>query len=100
MADHIHMLVEIHPTIAVSDFVRELKISTNSWIKLHHEEFPYFESWGKSYCALTYAERDKETIKNYIANQKEHHKKLSFKDEYEALLRDFGIAADKWMLID
>lgn len=100
MEDHIHMLVEIHPTIAFSDFVREIKISTNSWIKQHKNEFPNFEAWGKSFCALTYSENDKEKIKNYIINQKEHHKTVSFKDEYESLLREFGIEPDQWLMVD
>lgn len=100
MPDHLHILVEIHPTIAVADFVREVKISTNSWMKQHKEEFPNFEAWGKSYCALTYCDRDKEMVKNYIINQKEHHKTTSFKDEYEALLREFGIEPDQWMMTD
>ena len=100
MEDHLHMLVEIHPSISVSDFVRMVKISTNSWMKEHHEEFPNFDSWGKSYCALSYCERDKEMVKHYIANQKAHHKTVSFKNEYERLLREFGIEPDQWMLND
>ena len=62
MEDHLHMLVEIHPSISVSDFVR--------------------------------------MVKHYIANQKVHHKTVSFKDEYERLLREFGIEPDQWMLTD
>lgn len=100
MADHLHLLVEVHPTIAISDFVREIKISTNTWLKQHKDEFPHFESWGKSYCALTYSELEKEKIKNYIKGQKEHHKTISFKDEYESLLNEFGIKTDQWMLTD
>lgn len=100
MPDHIHILVEIHPSITVSDFVRELKVSTNSWIKQHHEEFPDFDSWGTAYCALTYSNRDKETVKDYISNQKEHHKTISFKDEYEQLLREFDIEPDQWLMKD
>ena len=100
MADHIHMLVEVHPTIAIADFVRELKISTNSWMKQHLNEFPNFDSWGKGYCALTYSEREKEMVKNYIVNQKEHHKTISFQDEYVALLTEFGIEPDAWLMKD
>lgn len=69
-------------------------------MKQHQTEFPNFESWGKSYCALTYCERDKQTIKNYIANQKEHHKLVSFEDEYKSILNEFGIVPDQWILTD
>lgn len=100
MPDHLHILVEIHPSIAIADFVRELKVSTNSWIRNNHDKFPYFETWGKSYCALTYSHSEKETVKKYIMEQKEHHKVTSFKDEYNALLKEFGITPDQWMLTD
>ena len=100
MPDHIHILVEVHPSIAISDFVRELKISTNSWLKQHKTEFPAFEGWGKTYCALTYSLREKDMVKNYIAIQKEHHKVITFRAEYEALMKEFGIDPDRWMFTD
>lgn len=100
MPDHLHLLVEIHPTIAVADFVRQLKISTNTWLKQHPSEFPKFDGWGKSYCALTYSESDKQKVRDYIVNQKEHHKTVSLKGEYEALLCEFGINSDEWLMKD
>lgn len=100
MPDHLHLLVEIHQTMAVADFVRELKISSNTWMKQHSAEFPHFDSWGKSYCALTYSLQDKDKVMGYIKGQKEHHKTVSFKDEYESLLKDFGIEPDQWMFKD
>lgn len=99
-SNHIHMLVEVHSTIAIADFVRDLKLATNQWMKQHRLEFPNFEAWGRSYCALTYCNRDKELVRNYIINQKEHHKSISFKDEYVSLLEEFGIQPDEWMLKD
>lgn len=100
MPDHVHILVEIHPSVSLSDFVRELKISTNAWMKKHTAEFPHFEAWGKSYCALTYCNRDMQMVKDYIVNQKEHHKAIGFEEEYVSLLREFGIEPDKWMFAD
>ena len=100
MPDHVHMLVEIHPTISVSDFVRDVKVSAHSWIQQHREKFPNFESWSKGYCALTCSEQDKEMVKKYIMGQKEHHKTICFCDEYKTLLREFGIEPDQWLLKD
>lgn len=58
MPDHIHILVGIHATIALSDFVKELKTSTNPWIK-NSGKFPDFKSWGKKYAAFTIRYQEK-----------------------------------------
>ncbi len=100
MADHLHLLVEIHPSLAIADFVRLLKISTNDWLHNHKEWFPYFNAWGKGYCALTYRKQDVAVIKQYIINQKEHHKQTSFQDEYRSLLMEFDIQPDEWLFHD
>jgi putative transposase len=57
--------------------------------------FPDFEHWAESSCALTYSMREKEMITDYIKNQKEHHAKVSFEDEYRRLLEENGIAWDE-----
>ena len=94
MPDHIHMFVELPATICVSDFVRDLKVSTHKFMQSEKEKFPKFKGWAKSYCALTYSINEKDKIVNYIKGQKEHHKKFSFSDEYLALLLDNGIKVD------
>jgi putative transposase len=53
----------------------------------------YFLAEG--YCALTYSYRDKEMIVSYIKDQKEHHKKVTFEDEYRALLKEHGVVVDE-----
>src|SRR5699024_3341223 len=60
MPDHIHILVGIHPTVALSNFVKELKTSTNPWLKNNSAKFPNFQSWGEKYAAFTirYQEKD------------------------------------------
>ncbi len=59
MPDHIHILVSIHSTIALSDFVKNLKTSANTWLKNNKDKFPDFKAWGKKYAAFTirYQER-------------------------------------------
>ena len=91
MPDHIHMLVSLSPSIAISDFVHDMKISTNTFLLEHKDEFPKFKGWAKSYCALTYSVKERDVVINYIKNQKEHHKKVSFKDELVVLLKEMGI---------
>lgn len=89
MPDHLHLLVEIHPSMAVSDFVKQLKNASHKWLEQHSDWFPDFYAWSKGYCALTYSEHEKEKIVNYIKNQKEHHKSINFVDEMKALIVDF-----------
>jgi len=94
MKDHIHILSDLHPSIALADFIKDIKTSTSVWIK-KSENLKNFEGWADGYAALTYSYRDKEMISNYILNQEEHHKKVSFIDEYKKLLSDNNIIIDE-----
>lgn len=99
MPDHLHMCIEIHPTIAVSSFMQILKQETSRWMTEHHAEFPMFDGWGNGYAAFTYSVKERPTVVEYIKNQKIHHHKTTFRDEYEGLLRQFGIDFDKDMFL-
>jgi REP element-mobilizing transposase RayT len=92
--NHIHLLVDIHPTFAVSDFMKELKEYSSKWLK-ENPYFPDFEGWAVSFAAFTYNLKDKQTIIDYIKNQKEHHKTVSFEEEYRSFLIENGIEIDE-----
>lgn len=92
--NHIHLLVDIHPTFALSDFMKELKEYSSKWLA-KNLNFPNFESWAVIFAAFTYSLSDKQTIINYIKNQKEHHKKVTFEEELRALLIENGIEIDE-----
>ena len=94
MPDHLHLLVQLPPTLALSAFMHDLKLATHRFMCEHAEEFPLFTSWGKSYCALSCSESVKDMVVNYITNQKAHHQKTSFRDELLALLRESGLDVD------
>jgi len=93
MENHIHILSDLHPTVALSDYIKEIKTASNLWMK-ESGRYPKFVSWSEGSCSLTYTFRDKEMILNYIKNQKEHHKKITFEDEYWSLLKENGVEAD------
>lgn len=95
MPDHVHMCVEVHPTIALSEFMQIIKQETSRWMKSKREWFPYFEAWGNGYAAFSYSAKERPMVIEYIKNQKEHHTKKSFREEYEALLVEFGIDPSK-----
>lgn len=94
MPDHIHLFIDLHPSVSLSNFVKDIKIASNGWIK-QSGLFPDFEDWQSGYGAFTYSEKDKNEVINYIKNQKEHHKHESFEDEYKNLLRANGIEFDE-----
>lgn len=89
MPDHIHMLVSIPPTIALSEYMRQLKLATGKWLK-ENPNFPIFDGWGQSFAAFTYSKEDVPVIRQYIINQKEHHKRVSFAEEYRKFILDNG----------
>ena len=90
MPDHLHFLIRIRPSCPLSDLMREIKKSTNDFINdrkfLNHKFY-----WQEGYGAFSYSQYEVEKMINYIKNQKEHHKMVSFKAEYHKLLNDFQI---------
>ena len=92
--DHIHIFCDLHPTLALSDFVKTIKVSTSLWMK-EVGKFPKFAGWQEGYGAFTYNIREKDMIINYVKNQKEHHQKESSKDEFRRLLIENGIEFDE-----
>ena len=92
--NHIHILTDIHPSIAPADFTREIKTSTSRWMK---EEglFPYFEGWSDGYASFTCSFRDLDVLIEYIRNQQQHHLKESFEIEYRRLIEEAGIKIDE-----
>jgi putative transposase len=96
--DHIHIMSDLHPSICLSDYVKDIKVASSIWMK-ESGKFPLFGSWQEGYGAFTYSIREKDMIINYIKNQKEHHKSESFYDEFRRLLIENGIAFDEKYLL-
>ena len=90
MPDHIHFLIGMNPGCCLSDLVREIKKSTNDFIK--GKKFtPFKFQWQEGYGAFSYSHSALDNVIAYIKNQKEHHKKQTFKDEYKSFLTKFQI---------
>lgn len=94
MSDHIHLLVSLGKEIAVSDLLRLLKTNSSKWI---HEEFPDQQdfAWQTGYGAFAVSFSNLEQVKRYIANQAKHRAKLSFKEDFVALLKKHDIEYDE-----
>jgi REP element-mobilizing transposase RayT len=92
--NHLHILTGIHPSIALADFIRDLKVSSSVWMK-NSGLFPLFSGWSDRYGAFTCSYSDAGDIIEYIKNQQEHHKKEVFEDEYRNLILLSGISIDE-----
>jgi putative transposase len=91
--NHIHILTDIHPSLAPADFVRDIKVSTSIWIK-DCKKFPQFRGWSDGYGIFTCSFRNLDRLIDYIKNQREHHNKSTFEDEYRRLIIESGIKID------
>ncbi len=94
MEDHLHILCDLHPSISLADYVRDIKTASSIWLK-QSGKFPKFEGWADGYAAFTYAWNEKNIIINYIKNQQEHHKKEPFKDELRRIIKEQGIEVNE-----
>ena len=94
MADHIHIFCDLHPSVSLSSYVKDIKIASNLWMK-ESGKFPDFQSWQEGYGAFTYSIKEKDIIIEYIKNQKEHHKIESFYDEFKRMIIENEIEFDE-----
>lgn len=93
MSDHVHMLVDLHPTMSVSELVRRVKVATNQWMK-GNPDFPLFDSWNEGFFAGSVSAGDVEACKEYIKNQESHHSIYPFFNEIEKLVLRNGLEWD------
>lgn len=88
--NHIHIFINMKPSCCLSDLVREIKKSSNAYInekKLSHFKF----EWQNGYGAFTYSISDISNVIKYINNQKEHHQKQTFREEFHNFMNEFQI---------
>ncbi len=96
--DHLHIVTHIHPMIAPSNLIKDIKLASSKLIK-QENLFPSFNGWQDGFGAFTYNHSAKDDLIEYVKNQAEHHKNISFKDEYIALLKENGIDFDEKFLL-
>jgi REP element-mobilizing transposase RayT len=92
--NHLHILTDINPSLAPIDFMRDIKVSSSLWMK-KSGFFPAFNSWAVGYGSFTCSYKDIDRLIEYVKNQQEHHKKITFDEEYRKLLLDNGITPDE-----
>ena len=90
MPDHIHIFIGMKPSCCLSDLVREIKKASNEYIKQNFFTKSNFR-WQEGYGAFSYSHSAFGNVARYVMNQKEHHKKKTFKEEYFEFLKEFEI---------
>ena len=96
--DHIHVLTHLHPTVSLSDLVKDIKVASSKFIK-ENKLFPEFDGWQDGYSAFTVSISEKDRLIEYVKNQEEHHRVESFDDELRRLLKEQKIDFDDRFLL-
>jgi len=94
MPDHIHVLFGMRPTQSLSDLLQDIKGNSSKWINERRFTRGKF-SWQEGFAAFSYSKSQLPQVIQYIENQKEHHKKKTFLEEYKELLEAFEIEYDE-----
>ncbi|MDX1972161.1 MAG: IS200/IS605 family transposase [Candidatus Sumerlaeia bacterium] len=90
MDDHLHLLVGIHPSLSLSEFVKKIKLAAGEWMR-KSTHFPAFDYWQEGYGAFTISWKDKNDVIEYIINQEEHHRGENSLAEFKRLLEASGL---------
>jgi putative transposase len=92
--EHVHALFILGRTIALSDAIGTLKTSSNEWLRSRDARFTQFH-WQGGYGAFSVSRSGIEEVRRYIRNQREHHQRVSYQDEFRAFLRRYEIEFDE-----
>jgi putative transposase len=92
--DHVHILCNQSRTVTIAELVEEAKKSPSKWMK---EQGPAFSDfyWQAGYGAFSVSQSKVEQVRAYVAEQEEHHRKVSFQDEFRALCQRHGLEIDE-----
>jgi REP element-mobilizing transposase RayT len=94
MPDHVHMLVGFHTTQSIADFMQDVKANSSKWINENKLTKSRFE-WQSGYGAFSYSKSQIPDVIGYIQNQKMHHQKKTFHEEYKLFLETFQVDYDE-----
>ena len=92
--DHLHLLLPLPRTECIADIVKEIKTGSTSWIHKTNKKLAEFR-WQAGYGAFSISPSHKCALQKYISNQAEHHRKVSFQEEYRRVLEKYEIEFDE-----
>ena len=91
--EHIHALLALHPTVSLAHAMSRWKSLSSGWVHKTFPEAPHF-GWQAGYGAFSVSQSNVARVIAYIEHQPEHHRRLTFEEEFLALLRRHGIEHD------
>lgn len=94
VADHIHLLIAHPRTCSPSDLVKEIKTGSSKWLKTKSQKYAGFH-WQGGYGIFSISPAHRAAVEGYIANQAEHHRNVTFQEEYRRMLTKYGIQFDE-----
>jgi len=94
VADHVHMLFGLSRTLTVAQIVERVKTSSSKWLKEKNTKLSTFQ-WQHGYGAFSVSQSDAERVITYIREQEQHHRKMTFQEEYRLLLKRYQVAFDE-----
>lgn len=97
--DHVHLLMKIHPSFAIADTVKLIKANSSRWINETGKVEGRFQ-WQRGYGAFSVSQSMSDTVKRYLANQRQHHLTQTFREEYLDTLRRHQIEFDERYVFD
>ena len=97
MEDHAHVFLSLPSTLSISQAIQLVKGGSSTWVSKTFPEFKDFQ-WQEGYGAFSISISHIDNTVNYIKNQKQHHKKQTFQEEYLAILKKHGIEYDEQYL--
>ena len=98
-SDHVHALFRLSKNISLAKTVEEIKTSSSKWVKTQGRAFANFH-WQSGYGGFSVSPADVEEVAEYIGQQEEHHRAVTFQEEYRKLLESHGIEFDVRYLWD
>ena len=93
-SDHVHILCSLSRKITLMKLVEELKTHSSKWIKTKSAKYEMFY-WQRGYGGFSVHPQQTNGIRSYILGQEKHHHKISFKEEYLAILKEYNISWDE-----
>ena len=94
VADHAHSLFALSRTLPIASIVKEVKRTSSGWIKEASRRHSKFH-WQGGYAAFSVSQSNVQEVITYIENQEEHHKHVTFQDEYRAFLKAYAVEYDE-----
>lgn len=94
MPNHVHLLIKLKPTNAISNFLRQLKTNSSKWINETHSTTDKFH-WQDGYAIFSVSQSQSLVVAKYIQNQAEHHRRKPYQEELLMLLKKNGIEFDE-----